>query len=623
MTWPIRSVVALGFAIALAASAHAHGGQYRGPGAVPNPTTGGPATAPRAATATGTNWQLWWEHNKEDLLRPREDDGPNSGSDEFYLGVRRGVVPRASLAPGDSERMAAANALHAALVASTDRDTTTACMVGLAKIGLDLPTRRLSELFSVRLSAPNQEVRETAALALGIAGRQDAFATLAALLRGDEEGRKLAGGKEEVPDRTRTFAAWSLGLLAGRATDAEAKAKAFELLESHLRDPADRSRDLRVGLVHALGLIDARPERGAKERLLRYRIVDTLWAFYDQDLGKGNQLVQAHVPTAVARLLGRGKDAEHERSKARLVAELAAEGRVNAIRQSAALALGVLCMPADEHADDAACGKALAQYFESGIDQQTRYYAIAALGRIGGDANRKLLLRLYGKANRTEEKPWIAIALGLVARQRRLKDGTLDPDLGAMLLSDLRSIEVDSVRAGFALALGLCNHAAAVPDLRGLVDGKFLHDVQTGYAVVALAMLGDLGAAGDIVLVMRGAARRPFVLQQCAVALSHLGDADAVPALLDMLKASESTATMAAIASALGELRDRRAITPLVAALADMERSTLARAFAAAALGGVADKDELRWNAVIARDVNYSALVDTLSNGSSGVLDIL
>jgi len=458
-------------------------------------------TAPRVNTATGTNWQLWWEHNKEDLLRPRADDGPSTGSDEFYLGVRRGVISRSSLAPGYDERMAAAKALHDALVASTERDTTTACMVGLAKIGLDLPTRTLTELFSARLSAPNQEVRETAALALGIAGRQDAFSTLAALLRADEEGRRLAGGKEDVPDRTRTFAAWSLGLLAGRATDAESKARTFELLDAQLRDPEDRSRDLRVGLVHALGLIDPRPERSAKERLLRYRVVDALWAFYDQDLGKGNQLVQAHVPTAVARLLGRGNDAEHERSKARLVAELVAEGRNNAIRQSAALALGSLCLPAESHADDDACGKALAEYFESGVDQQTRFYAIAALGRVGGEANRKRLLRLYAKANRTEEKPWIAIALGLVARMRQAKDGSPDVDLGAMLLSDLRSIEVDSVRAGIALALGLCGHAAAVPELRGLIDGKFLHDVQTGYAVVALAMLGDHGAAGDIVAV--------------------------------------------------------------------------------------------------------------------------
>ena len=612
--------------IALAANASAHGGQYRGPGSqVPPPVTGGPNTGPRPGTATGTNWQLWWEHNKEELLRPRDvGQGAVTGSDEFYLGVRSGKASREAQMPTDADRRdRIATALAEALVASSDRDVTTACMIGLAKVGYDLPTRRLSQLFAARLSEPNQEVRETAALAMGIAGLQDSWPLLAALLRADEEGRRLAGGKEDVPDRTRTFAAWSLGLLAGRTTDVEVKAKTFELLDAQLRDPAERSRDLRVGLVHALGLIDPQPERNSKERLLRYRLVDALWAFYDQDLGKGNQLVQSHVSTAVARTLSRGRDAEHERAKERLVKELTAEGRHNAIRQSTALALGSLCLPAETHAADDACSQALADYYKNGIDQQTRYYAIASLGRIGGEANRKRLMLLYANSNRTEEKPWIAIALGLVARQRRLRDGTLDPDLGAMLLSDLRSIEVDTARAGLALALGLCAHEPAVPDLRALIDTKFLHEVQAGYVVVALAMLADHGAAGDIVDVMRNALRRPFVLQQCAVALGHLGDPDAVPALLEMQKASESTATMAAIASALGELRDRRAIDPLIAALKDTERSMLARAFVAAALGGIGDKDALRWNTAIARDVNYSALVDTLSNGSNGVLDIL
>ena len=621
---PKRAVFAA-IAMGLVSELLAHGGQYRGPGLAPPPSTGAPTTAPRSSSSTGTSWQLWWEHNKEDLLRPREDvSGPVSGSDEFYLGARRGVVSRASVLPTDADRAdRIAKALAEVLVASSDRDLTTASMVGLAKVGFDLPTRRLRDLFAARLAEANQEVRETAALAMGIAGAQDAWPLLASLLAGDAEGRKLAGGKEEVPDRSRTFAAWSLGLLASRTSDVEVKQKTFELLDAQLRDPADRSRDLRVALVHAIGLIDPQAERSSKERLLRYRVVDALWAFYDLDLGKGNQLVQSHAPAAIARTIGRGKDAEHERAKERLVRELTAEGRSNQIRQSAALALGAICMQEEEHAADAACSQALAELWKHGTDQQARYYAIASLGRIGGKANRKRLMLAYAPANRTEEKPWIAIALGLVARDQRLRDGALDPDLGAMLLSDLRSIEVDTARAGIALALGLCAHEPAVPDLRGMLDTKYLHEVQSGYVVVALAMLGDHGAAGDIVALMRTAVRRPFVLQQCAVALGHLGDTETVPALLEMLKSSESTATMAAIAQALGELRDRRSIEPLIAALQDPDRSALARAFVAAALGGVGDKDVVRWNAAIARDVNYSALVDTLSNGNTGVLDIL
>ena len=49
----------------------------------------------------------------------------------------------------------------------------------------------------------------------------------------------------------------------------------------------------------------------------------------------------------------------------------------------------------------------------------------------------------------------------------------------------------------------------------------------------------------------------------------------------------------------------------------------LSRAFAAVALGGVADKEPLRWNSKIAVDMNYRAAVETLTNRQSGVLDIL
>ena len=57
--------------------------------------------------------------------------------------------------------------------------------------------------------------------------------------------------------------------------------------------------------------------------------------------------------------------------------------------------------------------------------------------------------------------------------------------------------------------------------------------------------------------------------------------------------------------------------------LASAPRAPRERAFAAAALGGVGDKDALPWNTLIARDMNYMATVDTLVNGSTGVLDIL
>ena len=43
----------------------------------------------------------------------------------------------------------------------------------------------------------------------------------------------------------------------------------------------------------------------------------------------------------------------------------------------------------------------------------------------------------------------------------------------------------------------------------------------------------------------------------------------------------------------------------------------------AAALGGVADKDTMPWNVPLSVDVNYATGIDTMTNGTTGVLDIL
>ena len=47
------------------------------------------------------------------------------------------------------------------------------------------------------------------------------------------------------------------------------------------------------------------------------------------------------------------------------------------------------------------------------------------------------------------------------------------------------------------------------------------------------------------------------------------------------------------------------------------------RAFAAVALGGIADKEDLPWNSKIGSNTNYRAAVETLTNRQTGVLDIL
>ena len=74
---------------------------------------------------------------------------------------------------------------------------------------------------------------------------------------------------------------------------------------------------------------------------------------------------------------------------------------------------------------------------------------------------------------------------------------------------------------------------------------------------------------------------------------------------------------------ALGQIGDRRCLDGLRKLAADAHATPLARAFAVVALGSVCDKDPLPWNAAYASNVNYRAATETLTDGQSGILDLL
>jgi len=118
--------------------------------------------------------------------------------------------------------------------------------------------------------------------------------------------------------------------------------------------------------------------------------------------------------------------------------------------------------------------------------------------------------------------------------------------------------------------------------------------------------------------------RRPELLKQAAIALGKLGDKPVASMLEGMLAEGDTNlAKMAAIASALGLIGDRRSVIPLKRILRDTSLMDLSRAFAAVALGGVGDKELLPWNSKIAQNMNYRASVETLTDRSAGILDIL
>ncbi len=637
-------------ALGLAAVLSAHGGQYRGV-VVPNqpappPPSGNPSTPPGLRPAPGpgirgvtpgpgtgtpleanpiTEWHTWWEFNKDPYVQARGLDkaGPETGSDDFYLGVRRAVDRIDTLAPTDDDKQKLiVPVLVALLEEERNRDVQSACLVALGKVGRDVPGDApgggLEALLSARISRGDQEVRETAVLALGIAGRVQALPLLAGLLRDDAVGRKLEG-RDNVADRTRAFAAYALGLLAHRSEDAAVDQEIADLLFSVLRDQEQDDRELRCAAINGLGILGNGDSSGAGKFLL-WRTVEFLLDYHGKDLGRSDELVQAHAPIAIGRLLGRGDSSLHQRCKQRFADELLARKRRSvAILQSDAIALGMLALPTK---DDEEFVAALRSTYEDGHDRLARSFALMAMGRIGGADNKAWLLRAYERGNKSTERPWIALALGMWAACGN-EDERGDATIVRRLTDDLQDSSNRNTTSALAVAVGLTRHPLAFEPLSETLRTSEANEQVAGYCAVALGLLGDRNAVPMLSQLLARSERRQFLLPQTALALGMLGDRQANEQLVAMMKKSQSVTSLAALARAIGQIGDRRAIEPLCAILDDRETTKLGRAFVAAALGGVGDKDLLPWNLPLGVDCNYATGMDTLTNGQTGVLDIL
>ncbi len=612
----------------LAATLPAHGGAYRGPlPSVPGPTTpGGPTTGGPGSRTTGasgstdrTRWQLWWEFNKDAYLRRRPGEG----------GVTEGGIELPSGLPVtlDHKRNAILPALRRLMRTTSNRDITSSCMVALAKIGIDHEDFQILPLLSKQLRRGDQEIRETAALALGIAQRTDAIPLLQSLLHDTSDGHRLMQ-QERVDDRTRAFAAYGLGVIATGTPDLTVKNQVFEALVPLLADGREDDRDVLVAVINAIRLVDPSPEKGPRHVRLAWRCLAALEDYLRLDLGVGRQVIQAHVAPALARILGRGDTDDHHRVKRGLAEALLGRDRRNAtLAQSAALALGVMVAPREERDADAVYATALRRAIDQHRDVQVRYFSTLALGQIGGEANLQALTALW-RDSKGADRSWAALALGLLAHHAPEVTGQQGPSVaqrvGTLLVDGLDTTRNPEDLSAHAVALGLAGHRSAAEQLRTMLKKYRNQQELAGYLCVGLALMDDRHAIPLMVDILRDARRRPVLMAQAAVALARLQERGAAEVLHPMLRRTDhQSITLAAAASALGWIGDDHSVEPLLKVVGAEKMPKLLRAFAVASIGMIADHDWLPWNAAIARDMNYRAMVGTLSNGASGVLDIL
>lgn len=619
-----------------------------GTGGPAGPTTGGPTTggAPPAGGTTGgprgaqldddlTRWDYWWEFNKDPYIRLR--DSVHSGGaitstdDDFFVGSTMRKDNRGSLRPSSEQILGdILPALKKAIDSTTQRDINSSCMIAMAKIGVDHPDFTLRSVFTPRLKRNDQEIRETAALSLGIAAiaGEEEMGLLSGLALDKAKGRDAYGGEVDV--RTRAFATYGLGLVAHKTTTLAIKRQAFEVMRELLEDDKIGDRQIKVAAINGMSLLNI-PSATDADKQLMADALKSLEGYYNKPLGSGEQLIQAHVPTAIAKLIGR-EHPESDRFKAMFADDLLGKGKVKRnsdfISMSCALALGKMARPHQDPDDkanpDNRYSKVLLQLWDKG-DQQTQAFAMMGLGLIGGEQNKLAMMKEFDQA-RGQKRTWCGLALGVYSHWKHLDGAGGDPDplIGQTLMKELKEAKDPVVVGAMGVALGLCKFTPAAEMMRKRALDNLQKEDAAGYLCIGLALMNDIGSIETIRSIVKQSTRRFQLLPQAAIALGKLGDKTVADDLQKLMTEGENNlAKLAAIARAIGFIGDTRMVAPLKRMLFDTTISELPRAFAAVALGGVADKEPLPWNSKIGVDNNYRASVETLTNQATGILDIL
>ncbi len=706
----VGALVAVG-ALCLPATSFGHGGTYRGPGdTVPpgggggggggggpaspgpsgpsapgpsGPSTPGPASpgAPAAGpTQSGPRsggpvvigqdfsiWDFWWGFNKEPYLNLRSkvrSGNVQSGGDDFFLGRGQAEQVKDTLRPTeDMIRNEVVPALKMVLEKERQNDIITGALIALAKIGDTQDadgTSEFQEIFAKFLDNGEQEISETATLALGILADDRTVPMLVSLMRDDPAGRKLIG--KEVPMRTRSFAAYGLGLVGYRSSDNAVRQTIVEHLLDVLEMPDFAQPDIKVGAIASIGLIplDWEGEAAAEEAegnaataanraaLLRY-LITRMNADTRGDKGGFEQFrVRCQVPIAAARLLASHESEVPEAQLAlrgevidqllSLVAKNSKEKTVEVL-QSSTIALGMI---GNAETGDGAGAKQNEQIFnelkriaKQSADNQTEFFGMMALAQMGsrpGSAGEKRGLQpsvqkeLMGflAKGKGQKKPWAAMSLGVFGNALLENDGTLESTVVSAVRDAARKGDRPAEAGAYAVSLGLMKDTSSEGLLLERLDYFNGNDDTRGYIAVGLGLMEANSSIERLADIINKSKFRPDLLKQAAVGLGLLGDKSAVKGLVEMLRTAKGLAAQAAIASALGTIGDANSVAPLVAMLSDTTITDTARGFAAVALGIVCDKQDLPWNTAIAKNTNYRANVSTLTNSvGTGILDIL
>jgi HEAT repeat protein len=640
----------------------AHGGVYVGPGSsIPPgglPGAGSGPTGPTPATGTGaaalataaplgpdfSSWQIWWGLNRApflDLKATLARHAVATSSDDAILGRDGSSKAPSNHSTLRERRARAVTALTLALSRSRAPDLTTAALLALAKIGSARPEAEIEAIAATirpQLRDNNQEIAETAAVALGALAHPSCAPLLVELLEDSTAGRE-AVSRAEVPYRTRAFAAYGLGLIGQAARSQDVRRYVVRHLAGALEADHTATSDVSVACLCALGIVHVQGAENATETIAASSsasVSNGTQALYLMRLFKnrrGSDVVRGYIPLCLARAASASSPDIIADALAELcpVLEMHAREAAN-VQQGVIMALPTLVCASEtpEHRKHAALEEASL----SG-DHWTRnialLYATRACAGPGASAlDTKLSGRMRGvlaadiARGSSSTRPWAALALGILEHTHMAAGSPPSRDARSAVRAALLERRGPEEIGAYCLAAGLMHDTETRDALvHVLVDTQ--EDEPRAHAAIGLGLLGDANAIAPLRKAVADARYRPLVLRDAAIALGLLGDRDVSAQLSSMLAETQSLSAQSAIASALGFIGDDRSIEPLVALVESKTTSDRTKAFAAAALGSMCDDRRLPWNCAYALDVNYGLSPPTLYDpaGGCGILDLL